>query len=254
MVKASNLKGAGQKRLKIVKGGGSEHAYRVLREGIVSLELEPGMDIDEASIVRRLGLSRTPVREALVRLAAEGLVQLLPNRGARIAPMGWHDIREHLEAFDITQRLITRWAALRRTEKDLENIDIACKAFEEAHKRGNASDMLQTNWDFHAAIGGASRNNVMKEHYLRLLTGNLRISRLAMTYEAYKTEQAYRTHVGNIMDEHRELVEAIRRKDADKAEQLAKSHANLARKRVTETLTQSLTDDMEVSAGDNAAA
>jgi hypothetical protein len=49
----------------------------------------------------------------MVGLAAEGLVHLVPNRGARVAPIGWNDIREHLEAFDVSQRLVTRWAAVR---------------------------------------------------------------------------------------------------------------------------------------------
>ena len=102
--------------VKALKGASSEHAYRALMHEIVSFTLVPGEDLDEATLVGRLGVSRTPVREALVRLAAEGLVQLVPNRGARVAPMGWNDIREHLEAFDVSQRLVTRWAAIRRNE------------------------------------------------------------------------------------------------------------------------------------------
>ena len=96
----------------ISKGGSSEFAYQVIRAEIVSLALAPGSDLDEAALVSRLGLSRTPLREALVRLAGEGLVQILPNRGTRVAPMGWNDIREHLEAFDLSQRLVTRWASM----------------------------------------------------------------------------------------------------------------------------------------------
>jgi len=242
-----------RKHLKMIRGSSSEHAYLRLRDSIVSLELEPGTNLDEASAVARLGLSRTPVREAIVRLAAEGLVQLLPNRGARVAPMGWDDIREHLEAFDIIQRLITRWSALRRSEANLAKMEELCTSFEQAQDKSDSAAMLQLNWDFHAAIAAGCRNSVMEEYYLRLLTGNLRISRLAMSYEAYTTAHAYHSHVGNIRQEHRELVQAIRVKDADRAERLARSHANLARKRVTETLTQSLTDEMAIAISDNAA-
>ena len=232
---------------RIVKGGSSEFAYRILRDEIVSLSVEPGVDLDEASIVSRLGLSRTPVREALVRLAGEGLVQLLPNRGARVSPMGWNDIREHLEAFDVAQRLVTRWAAVRRTEENLKAIEYECIAFEAASAQRRANDMLESNWRFHAAIAAACRNKVLEQFYLQLLTGNLRISRLAMTYQAYPSEEAYKAHVGNILREHREIVDAIKEGDADRAEVLARSHANLARKRVSETLTQSMTAQMDVS-------
>ncbi|MCR5857206.1 GntR family transcriptional regulator [Mesorhizobium sp. J428] len=232
-----------------MKGGSSEFAYRALRDEIVSLSLEPGADLDEATVVTRLGLSRTPVREALVRLAGEGLVQLLPNRGARVSPMGWNDIREHLEAFDVAQRLVTRWAAIRRTESQLVSIRQECEAFEKVAGKRMADQMLESNWRFHAAIAACCRNKVLEQFYLQLLTGNLRISRLAMAYQAYPSEEAYRSHVGNILREHREIVDAIESGDADRAEALARSHAGLARKRVSETLTQSLTTKMDISLG-----
>ena len=241
---------AGEKSVqKITKGGSSEFAYRALRDAIVSLALEPGSDLEEAVIVAKLGLSRTPVREALVRLAGEGLVQLLPNRGARVAPMGWNDIREHLEAFDVAQRLVTRWAAIRREDSQIEVVKRECDAFKRAAGHRLADEMLDLNWNFHAAIAQCCNNRVVADFYLQLLTGNLRISRLAMTYRAYSSEEAYLAHVGNILREHDEMVEAIERSDPDRAEELARSHANLARKRVSETLIQSLTEKMQVNLG-----
>lgn len=110
----SEAKPSDQSGRKIAKGSSSEVAYRQLRDEIVSLKLEPGANLDEAGTVSRLGLSRTPVRKALVMLSGEGLVELLPNRGARVATMDWNEIREHLEDFEMMQRLVTRWAAIRR--------------------------------------------------------------------------------------------------------------------------------------------
>ncbi|WP_296581983.1 GntR family transcriptional regulator [Xanthobacter sp.] len=233
----------------ISKGGSSEFAYQVIRAEIVSLALAPGSDLDEAALVSRLGLSRTPLREALVRLAGEGLVQILPNRGTRVAPMGWNDIREHLEAFDLSQRLVTRWAALRRTEAQIAAIDAQREAFEAATAQRDSEAMLEINWRFHAAIAACCRNGVVERFYLQLLTTNLRISRLAMTYDCFSTEEAYDAHIGNIIREHREMVEAIRARDADRADALGSSHAGLARKRVSECLTQSMLSDMELPLG-----
>src|SRR5882762_6445971 len=122
-------KAAARANIKASKGASSERAYRALMQEIVSFTLVPGEDLDEATLVGRLGVSRTPVREALVRLAAEGLVQLVPNRGARVETMGWDDIREHLEAFYISQRLVTRWAAVRRTDEQIAKIDAERQAF-----------------------------------------------------------------------------------------------------------------------------
>jgi DNA-binding GntR family transcriptional regulator len=245
---------AARSNVKASKGASSERAYRALMREIVSFTLSPGEDLDEATLVGRLGVSRTPVREALVRLAAEGLVQLVPNRGARVAPMGWNDIREHLEAFDVSQRLVTRWAALRRTDDQIEDIQTERLAFEKAFKQDDPVAMLDANFRFHAAIGAACRNSLIQRFYLQQLTADLRIARLAMTNECFASEQAYRDHVGNIVREHREMVEAIRDRDADRAEELARSHADLARKRVSESLTQTITPSMDIRLGDQAAA
>jgi DNA-binding GntR family transcriptional regulator len=81
------------------------------------------------------------------------------------------------------------------------------------------------------------------------LTADLRIARLAMTKECFSSEQAYRGHVGEIVREHRELIEAIRDRDGDRSE-VARSHADLARKRVSESLTQIMTPAMEVRLGE----
>lgn len=235
--------------MRVVKGSGSEHAYRALKKEIVSFALAPGDDLDEASLVARLGLSRTPVREAIVRLAGEGLVQLIPNRGARVSPMSWNDIREHLEAFDMHQRLVTRWAAMRRTDAQLASMEAERAAFDEAFSRDDSEAMLDTNWSFHAAVAAACRNGIVQRFYLQLLTANLRIARLAMTFECFPADDAYRAHVGHIAREHGDIVEAIRKRDADRAEALAHSHAGLARKRVSESLTDSITPAMSISLG-----
>jgi DNA-binding GntR family transcriptional regulator len=245
---------AARSNVKASKGASSERAYRALMQEIVSFTLSPGEDLDEATLVGRLGVSRTPVREALVRLAAEGLVQLVPNRGARVAPMGWNDIREHLEAFDVSQRLVTRWAALRRTDDQIEDMQTERLAFEKAFKQEDPVAMLDANFRFHAAIGAACRNSLIQRFYMQQLTADLRIARLAMTNECFTSEQAYRDHVGNIVREHREMVEAIRDRDADRAEELARSHADLARKRVSESLTQTITPSMDIRLGEQAAA
>lgn len=247
-------KGAARSKVKASKGASSEHAYRALMHEIVSFTLVPGEDLDEATLVGRLGVSRTPVREALVRLAAEGLVQLVPNRGARVAPMGWNDIREHLEAFDVSQRLVTRWAAVRRTEEHTARMESERLAFEEAFARDDPVSMLDANFRFHAAIGNACRNSLLQRFYIQQLTADLRIARLAMTNECFPSEQAYRDHVGAIVREHRELVEAIREQNADRAEELARSHADLARKRVSDSLTQTITPAMEVRLNDQTVA
>lgn len=231
----------------VAKGMGVEHAYRVLRREIVSLTLRPGGALDEAALATRLGLSRTPVHEALVRLAAESLVVLLPNRGASVAGMDWDQIREFIEAFDLEQRVVTRWAALRRTDGQLAAIDAERLAFERHARAGDTEAMNESNWRFHALIAEACGNRLVARSYLHLLTLALRIAYLAYEPSCFVAPDAYRTHMDEILRQHVAMVAAIRDRDAAAAEALGQSHAYLARSRILDVLSRGVTGALDVA-------
>lgn len=226
------------------KGESAQFAYRILRNEIISLALKPGSDFEEGEIAQRLGISRTPLREAVVRLSGEGLIRLLPNRGARVAPMDWANIREHLEAFDVMQRLATRWAAARRSDEQFERIAQARDAFRAASDKRDTESMADLNWDFHAEIGRSCGNARIEQFYLQQLTENLRISRMAMVHSFYRSDAAYSQHLGRILEEHDAIVEAIAVQDCERADALAAAHTGLARKRVAEVLAGELSREM----------
>ena len=240
----------------IVRGGSVDFAYNELRKAIVSLELAPGQVLDEVSLVKRFGVSRTPVREALVRLATENLVKLSPNRGARVTAMDWTEIREHLETFEIAQRLVNRWAAIRRTTAQLAELETERDLFREAYAKNDSAItpeyMVELNWQFHATIARACANSRLERFYLLSLTENLRISYLAMARDYYPSKERHTAHMESILREHCEMVDAIRDRNADRSEALARSHTTLARKRVSETLTESLLPGMDIDFGGNA--
>lgn len=223
------------------KGHGRALAYDWLKRQIVSLELLPGSSIDETTLVEALGVSRTPLREAVVRLAAEGLIELLPNRGARVTGMDLSQIQEHLEAFELLQRAATVLATLYRPQGAIAELRQLCEAFEVAHRKGDVQGMIDANWEFHRAIGAACGNRYIERTYVGLLTEGLRISRLAMAYECYGSTAAYDAHIADILHDHRELVDVIETRDATRAATLADAHSNLARKRVTDYLGRSAT-------------
>lgn len=231
------------------KGKGVEFAYRILRRDIVTLTLRPGSALDEAGIATRLGLSRTPVHEALVRLAAESLVVLLPNRGASVAGMEWDQIREFIEAFDLEQRVTTRWAALRRTEANLAAIEAERLIFERHEAAGNTEEMNESNWRFHALIASACGNRLIERSYLHVLTLSLRIAHLAYDPQCFSSSTAYRAHMDDILREHAAIVAAVRAQDADAAEALGRSHADLARKRIMDVLTRGTSGALDIKLG-----
>src|SRR5579871_6389602 len=151
------------------KGMGSRVVYENLRQRILDLELDPGSAIEEEQVVRTFGVSRTPVREALLRLWADGLVVLLPNRGARVAPLELSNLRQFYEALELSQRACTYWAALRATKPQIADIRREMLSFEAGARNRDGTAMAHSNMRFHNAIGIAAGNAYIAATYDRLL-------------------------------------------------------------------------------------
>ncbi len=215
MVEATNQQPAVEPR---TRGDGAIRVYTSLRADILSLELAPGELLDEVKIGRRFDLSRSPVREALIRLAADGLVKTLPNKSAMVAPLNIEEFPQYLDALDLTQRATTRLAALLRSSEDLHQIEERQAAFEQALARSDALAMIETNREFHIAISEAGKNRYLTKAYSQLLDEGRRILRLY--FRSYND-----TLPDEFEDEHRQLIAAIAAKDVDLAERLAHEHA-----------------------------
>ena len=235
---------------RVGKGGGLEHAYAKLRRDIVSLTLKPGAPLDEAALAQELGLSRTPVHAALVRLAAESLVVLSPNRGASVAGLGWNEIRDYSEAYSLLLRVTHRWAALRRTEAQLQAIDDERRRFEDLSAAGRPGEMNESNWRFHALIAAASGNAILERDFLHVLTLSMRIAHLAYEPRWFRTPEDHRTHNDKVLVDHSALLEAMRRSDPNEAEEIARRHAELSAARIRETLTTDTSSNVELLIGD----
>lgn len=201
-----------------VRGTGTKLAYETLRDEILSLELQPGQLLDETSLAERFGMSRSPVREALIRLAGEDLVLALPNRSTIVAPIDVQSVPKYVEALDIAQRMNTRLAAELRSEADLVAIAKRQKDFEKSVKAGHHLAMSEANKQFHMAIARAGRNPYLSAFYERLLDQGRRMLHLHFEY-------LERTHDGYLLtDEHAEMLEAIRARDVARADALAHAH------------------------------
>lgn len=224
------------------KGTGARWAYGRIQEMILNNDLVPGADLDEARLIELLGLSRTPIREALIQLTAEGLVEVLPNRGARVSNIDLTVVREFFEALDASQRMVTRWAAIRRRKTDVEAIEAKRREFEAAAARDDLEQMTKINADFHIAIANAAGNSFIAKTYMQLLIFGMRLSRIALVYD--NMTEGKHQHIEKIVDEHRQMSTAIVAGDADRAEQLASQHTELFRGRVLTFMSNSLASDM----------
>jgi DNA-binding GntR family transcriptional regulator len=219
------------------KGRGAQYVYAVLRERILDLTMRPGAKLDEMSIVQSLGVSRTPVREALIRMASDGLVFLLPNHGAQVASLDLLDMAQYFEALELTERVVSRWAAIRRTDEDLAGIHAARAAYDRAAEREDYPALIELNRDFHAAITTAAHNIHIRNARLLLLDQGMRLHRI--WYNGLSHHDPHKD-VARTRAEHDRMVEALERRDADLAEDLARSHVETFRQRLNEFLSASL--------------
>lgn len=227
------------------KGTGRQYAYDVLRRDILALEFAPGVTLDEGSLVKQFGVSRTLIREAMIRLASENLIELLPNRAARVAGFDLNDVRAFHESLGLLQRAVTAWAALRNHRDHHDAIRRERLAFETAVKRRNADDMIESNRRFHLAIADACGNPLIAESYGRLLTMGLRLSRLLVTYDINR-DSSLAAHLDRIVDQHRQMEKAVLAQDAATAESLGAAHAQLSLDRAIATIGRNLSDMIDV--------
>ena len=203
---------------KLPKGAGWKTVYDTLRTEILSLQLPPGHLLDETTLAERFDLSRSPIREALIRLAGDELVVPLANRSTIVAPIDIGTFPRYVEALDIAQRITTRLAAEHRTPADLKTIAKRQREFEATLKRGNHLEMSEANKNFHMAIAEAGRNPYLAGFYERLLTQGRRM--LHMHFDYLKKPK----HGYLLTDEHDAMLAAIEAKNVDQADKLAHEH------------------------------
>lgn len=203
---------------RLEKGASWRTVHEALRQDILSLTLRPGQLLDETSLADRFNLSRSPVREALIRLAGDDLVTILPNRSTIVAPLEISTIPKYVDALDLAQRANTRLAAELRSAGDLDRIEQRQKEFVAAVQRGDHLAMSEANKQFHMAIAVAGKNPFLTAFYERLLDQGRRM--LHMHFEYLE-----RTHEGYLLtDEHDDLLAAIKDRDVERADGLAHAH------------------------------
>ena len=203
------------------RGDSPQLVYDYLLNKIVSLRLTAGARIEERVIVEELGISRTPVRQAFMRMATEGLIELLPNHGARIPPLDIEEVRSFLEAYEFIQLAVVHLAVKRRTEQDMENIYKSCDEFEVAAHAKDIKGLISANQTFHLAIAKAGKNS-----HLERLLGDLLVKalRLAWFWYARPFRSSMEDGISKSIIEHRNLVQAIQSQDLQKSEQYTREH------------------------------
>jgi DNA-binding GntR family transcriptional regulator len=193
-----------------------EDVYQWLRKHvaeIASRNTEP-VSLREADLARRLGVSRTPVREALNRLQQEGVLEVEPRRGAKVYPPNEDEYLCWLEIREVMEGTAARRAAERASKKAVAELKALCDVFEDADPEKDPAGYFEANARFH---------NLILEQ-----SGAAVLQRLGRAYDYFASGRNRATqHLGRLkhsLDEHRALVKAIERGDGELAERLAREH------------------------------
>ncbi|MDG3577867.1 GntR family transcriptional regulator [Rhizobium sp. YJ-22] len=200
------------------RGSGVKMVYDLLRDEILDLKLAPGSPIDEVQLADRFKMSRTPIREALVRLAGEGLIETLPNRSTMVSNIDFLNLHTFFDALVLMYRVTTRLAAQYHRPEDLATIRTFHEEYAAAVKAQDALAMIATNAAFHSAIADAGRNPYFSSLFRRLLDEGRRILRLY--YQSYEGQLPQR-----FVDEHQEMIDVIAARDVEAADRIGREHA-----------------------------
>jgi len=192
-----------------------------LRQSIISLRLAPGEPLEELQLCKTYKVSRTPVREALIRLASEDLVALEPNRGAKVASMQFVDVVDHYEAMDIFQPLICHFAAARRSQDDLATIESCLGEFRQAVAQNDSEAIILANFNLHGAIAAACHNRPLEKAYRRMLVDKLRVAQHGIRASSNERSGTIAQRFRRTLQISESLVAMIANADADGASDVA---------------------------------
>lgn len=197
-----------------------DHAVEALRDRILSGQLPGGSRLGEVELARELGMSRTPVRQALLRLAAEGLVEIAANRGARVIARSDSELEYVFEMRARLEGLAARRAATRATDEQIELLDEVAHELAVHAREGRMDAVTKLNGQFHGMLIEIAGSSTLAN----AVAGLLHASVLARTQSSF--DQAAQERSSN---HHIEIVAAIRAHDPDWAESVMRSHLLSAR-------------------------
>ena len=196
-----------------------------LEQDIVTSALSPGARLDEQSLASRFGVSRTPIREALMQLATAGLVTLQPRRGAFVASLSLREIIERFEVMATFEGVCGALAARRITDDERQELVEAHRACAQKASDGDTDTYYYANERFHHLIYTASHNSFLIEQ-ARQLHDRLKPYR--------RLQLRVRSRVATSLAEHQGIVDAILAGEGHKAEQLLKEHVLIQGERLAD--------------------
>ncbi len=205
----------------------SDRIEQKLRQMIITLELPPGTKVSEAELIQRLNCGRTPLREALQRLAEEYLVVAVPRHGVSIAELSLTDYVQLIEAVSHLESISARMATQRITPGEIQKLEEILNRSDAALARDDILEILQCDFDFHHNIVQIARNR----YFIDLV---VRLHRLTSRFIYLSWKNGGSAHYS--IEEHKLILQALKEKNAQEAERLTFEHTQKAKERIINAL------------------
>lgn len=189
--------------------------FQTLRQAILYGELKPGERLMEIALANRLGVSRTPVREAIRMLELEGLVVMEPRKGAHVAQITEKDLNDVLEVRLGLEELVVQFASERITEEELQNLKAAEEEFEQSMQRNDLVALAAADVKFHEVIYQATHNQRLVQ-----MINNIKEQMYRYRMEYLKDVKVRET----LVKEHRQLLQALEEHCQESAEDSIRAH------------------------------
>ena len=189
--------------------------FESLREAIIDGSLKPGERVMEVQLAEKLGVSRTPVREAIRKLELEGLLIMVPRKGAYVADVSFKDVLDVLEIRASLEGLAASLAAEKMTEEEILHLQMKSREFSKCVESDDVQGMIQKDSEFHDIILKSARNTKL----INIIEGlRDQVQRFRVVYFTEFNKSSYLTQ------EHQRVLEAISNRDSEVAQKYAQQH------------------------------
>lgn len=204
-----------------------EIVFETIRTAIVQGNLKPGERLMEVQLAQELGVSRTPVRESIRKLELEGLVKMIPRKGAYVTPLSIKDLKEMMQIREALESLVAKLAAENATEEEVEAMRKSNRGFEDSLRNGDEDGIIDYDITFHEILYKASRNERLCNmiHTLREQMQRVRVE-----------------YVHNVDDklpligQHRAIIDNVAKHNPAEAAKYAAKHITVTEENMVEVL------------------
>lgn len=214
--------------------------YNKLKEAIVSGELGPGERVIESKLANEIGISRTPIREAIRRLESEGYLESMRRGGVKVTKITEEDIKEWSEIKNTLNELAVKKAVERITDEEIDDLEECLIKAEERYEKdpNDKTGVIRHNANFHQKLFDISGIELIK---------NISSGYQKYTYMMRKYLAEIKGRQKRAIAEHRELFEAIKKRDKEKAIEISKRHSENSKKELLDYIEQGNSKKIEVS-------